>query len=109
MKKPEEIKKWLNCLAFKCDLYHLCGECEYEELCEDPDTAHQYAPNALAYIEQLENQIDLMQEQMHGDCGVCSHRHDFNMDTHGLDMSQTCYECLQKETRPNWEYEGLPE
>lgn len=56
---------------------------------------------------QMEEAITLMKIQMHGDCGVCKHRDGF--DVEGAIMSQRCYECLKKETRPNWEYEGLPE
>lgn len=88
MKTPEEIKNWLR--KHESLAYHTLKKQE-----------------ALKYIEQLEEQIDLMKIQMHGDCGVCKHRGGF--DVEGAIMSQRCYECLKKETRPNWEYEGLPE
>ena len=54
---PEEIKKWLNCLAFDCG-YEMCGKCEYDELCKYPGTALLYAPDALALIERLEAEHD---------------------------------------------------
>lgn len=56
----------------------------------------------LAYIEQLEEQIDLMQIQMRGDCGCCKHGKDDDMTR--------CNQCLtRREYHPLWEYEGLPE
>lgn len=53
----EEIKKWLNCLAFECGC-DICGECEYDEFCEYPGTALLYAPKAIALIERLEAERD---------------------------------------------------
>ena len=56
------------------------------------------ARNAIARIEQLEEQIDLMKIQMQGDCGVCKHKaHD-----------DACLTCLTLPDKPLWEYEGLP-
>ena len=100
MKTPEEIKEALRI----CIQEDHCDGCPYEEIhfgnrCLEKD--------ALAYIEQLEETICLMKVQMHGDCGVCKHRTGFDIE--GAIMSQQCYQCLRKETRPNWEYEGLPE
>lgn len=54
---PEDIKKWLNCLAFDCG-YDMCGKCEYDELCKYPGTALLYAPDALSLIERLESERD---------------------------------------------------
>lgn len=105
MKTPEEIKKGLDC----CFVTSNCDDgCPYDNnSCDYTFMNSSLFVDALAYIEQLEEQIDLMKIQMHGDCGVCKHRGGF--DVEGAIMSQRCYECLKKETRPNWEYEGLPE
>jgi hypothetical protein len=103
MKTPEELKESMDA----CFVKGSCAECHYDvdwcvvkcltDMCMD----------AKAYIEQLEEQIMCMKIQMHGDCGVCKHRGGFDIE--GAIMSQRCYECMIKETRPNWEYEGLPE
>jgi hypothetical protein len=105
VRKSEEIKKGLEC----CFTPHSCGgTCPYDGPGYDvSDCTANLAKDALTYIEQLEEQIMMMKIQMHGDCGVCKHRGGF--DVEGAIMSQRCYECLRKETRPNWEYEGLPE
>lgn len=58
---------------------------------------------------QLEEQNALMQVQMHGDCGVCANRDNAQITKHGPYFSGPCAECITKETRPNWKYEGLPE
>lgn len=58
--------------------------------------------DALAYIEQLEERIDLMMIQMRGDCGVCKHRNESAFQS-------TCSECTETEDNDLWEYEGLPE
>lgn len=58
---------------------------------------------------QMEEAIPLMKIQMHGDCGCCKHRSGCRINGRDITMSKTCYDCMQKETRPNWEYEGLPE
>ena len=91
MKNTEEIKYKLNSLKQRFAGW----------------TEEHIANDALAYIDQLEETITLMKIQMHGDCGVCKHRKGFDIE--GAIMSQRCYECLKKESRPNWEYEGLPE
>lgn len=95
MKTPEEIRIGLECRGDKRDPH--CVDCPYHgkgltpcriAVCED----------ALAIIDQLEEQITLMMIQMRGDCGVCKHRGD-----------NRCNECLNKYDRPLWEYEGLPQ
>ncbi len=91
MRKTEEIKRNLKEMA-----RYWRGWNEEE-----------WSNDALAYIEQLEETITLMKVQMHGDCGVCKHRTGFDIE--GAIMSHRCFECLRKESRPNWEYEGLPE
>ena len=107
MRKSEEIKKGLEvCTRDANKMLKECEECPYyienNFLCGISNMQK----DALAYIEQLEETIQLMKIQMHGGCGVCKHRGGF--DVEGAIMSQRCYECLKKETRPNWEYEGLP-
>ena len=102
MKKSDEIKNGLN----QCR--GLCGvSCPYHNDADDYECQTLLAGDAIALIEQLEETICLMKIQMHGDCGVCKHRTGFDIE--GAIMSQKCYECLRKESRPNWEYEGLPE
>lgn len=103
MKTPEELKESMDA----CFVNGSCGGCFYTQGIEGAGCLADMCKDAKAYIEQLEEQIDLMKIQMHGDCGVCKHRGGF--DVEGAIMSQRCYECLKKETRPNWEYEGLPE
>lgn len=61
---------------------------------------------------QLEEQISLMKLQMKGDCGCCKHRNDerkLDDKQFGCRLSPVCYECLKKDGREMWEYEGLPE
>lgn len=95
MKSPEEIKEALkrcHTLGTSCKG---CAYYEYEE-CED-----KHALEALAYIQQLEERIDLMMLQMRGDCGVCKNRDLFD---------GTCEPCQNHpfNYHPLWEYEGLP-
>ena len=97
MKTPEEIKKALKLCAY--------DGCQYEDRYECPFGGNvmcieNMVTDALAYIEQLEEQVQLMRIQMQGDCGCCKH---------GQDMAR-CNKCLtEKEYHPLWEYEGLPE
>lgn len=95
MKTPEEIKTGLKCEVS-------CNHCPYYNGPTPPD-GEEYSirvtRDTLAYIEQLEEQIDLMKLQMRGDCGVCKH-----WETNG----QPCVACLLDHNRPAWEYEGLP-
>ena len=61
---------------------------------------------------QMEEAIPLMKIQMHGDCGCCKHRNDerkLEDKQLGCRLSPACYECLRKDGRSQWEYEGLPE
>lgn len=109
MKTPEEIKKALKiCMG---DNWH-CYECPYNRCllhnrCDIP-----MYTDILAYIEQLEERIQLMLIQMKGDCGTCKHRLDerkLDDKQLGCRLSPACYECLKKDGREMWEYEGLPE
>ena len=86
---------------------NICESCPYNGECTPEGKPDQPGWDALLYIQQLEETITLMKIQMHGDCGVCKHRTGFDME--GAIMSQKCYECVRKESRPHWEYEGLPE
>lgn len=105
MKKPEEIKEALECHASDY-AYNGCRICPYfdGEECESG-----LVLDAKAYIEQLEEQIQLMKIQMHGDCGVCKHRHNSHKCKDGPSFIGPCQMCVQDERRPNWEYEGLSE
>lgn len=96
---PEEIKVKLNQPCIRS-----CDGCRYHKACL------RYAGYAArAYIEQLEEQIQLMKIQMEGDCGVCKHRHHAQVTQDGPRFDGPCAACIQKESRPAWEYEGLPE
>lgn len=109
MKTPEEIKKALECCS-KPSNSHACTECPYTPCTVGPEKNAQV--DALAYIQQLEEQIEFMKIQMHGDCGVCVHRYDERMlpdEQLKCKLSPACYECLKKGGRSQWEYEGLPE
>lgn len=102
MKTPEEIKIALEHCANGADAEG-CRVCTFFD-----DCAHGMM-DAVKYIEQLEEQVYLMKLQMRGDCGVCKHRSCCQINGRDINMSKTCYDCMMKETRPNWEYEGLPE
>lgn len=92
MKSPEEIKNGLR----HCRKMSICNnKCKYYM---ETECNVKLLDDAKAYIEQLEEQIQLMMIQMKGDCGVCRNR-----------ASNICNECLNKYGRPLWEYEGLPE
>lgn len=95
MKTPEEIKDTLElCYTGTCDtLKHRCPY-SYEGNCTDIVMS-----DALDYIEQLEERIDLMMIQMRGDCGCCKHRNA---------KEEPCRSCLNEEDSPYWQYEGLP-
>ena len=98
MKTPEEIKDTLElCYTGTCDtLKHRCPY-SYEGNCTDIVMS-----DALDYIEQLEERINLMLIQMRGYCGCCAYKG-------RPSYKSPCTECLCGENRPMWEYEGLPE
>lgn len=105
MKTPDEIKSGLR-ICVKNDN---CDGCPYGPCGGNPGCVDRIERDALAYIEQLEEHITLMKVQMHGDCGVCKHRAGNSFDDKGVHISDKCGQCMTKETRPHWEYEGLPE
>ena len=110
MRTPEEIKRALTC----CYMCNSCGDdCPYDDMgCDIDKCTSELAKDALLYIEQLEERIQLMLIQMKGDCGVCKHRQDerkLDDKQMGCRLSPACYECLRKDGRSMWEYEGLPE
>ena len=107
MKKPEEIKRGLT--HCKTGMTCECSKCPYSGYKDMIVCTSSLTKDALAYIKQLEEQVCLMKIQMHGDCGVCKHRSGCQIDGRDIAMSKTCYDCMMKESRPNWEYEGLPE
>lgn len=108
MKTPEEIKKGLECCS-KPQLSNPCKDCPYDECGCVEDGKANVTHDALTYIEQLEEQIMCMKIQMRGDCGCCKHRNGLKINAWAITMSKTCEECIMQESRPNWEYEGLPE
>ena len=110
MKTPEEIKKGLDCCAGDI---HNCNKCPYcTPYIEKTPCMTRIKSDAYKYIQQLEERIQLMLIQMKGDCGVCKHRMDERKLADkqlGCRLSPACYECLKKDGREMWEYEGLPE
>ena len=97
MRTPEELKESLNA----CFVKQSCTGCHYTEFIDGIHCLATMCADAMTYIEQLEEKIDLMMIQMHGDCGLCKHKDE---------MGARCAECVtSKKDRPNWEYEGLPE
>lgn len=97
MKTPDVIKKGLErCKDDRC----ICDECEFSD--GNVKKWRSLMGDALAYIEQLEERIDLMMIQMRGDCGCCVYRG-------RPSYKSPCTECLCGNGRPMWEYEGLPE
>lgn len=97
MRTPEELKESLNACFVKMS----CAGCNYPRSTIGFKCIVDMCKDALTYIEQLEEKIDLMMIQMHGDCGLCKHKDE---------MGARCAECVtSKKNRPNWEYEGLPE
>lgn len=108
MKTPEEIKKALKaCNKEPISLRNCAAECPYHV--GTFSCLWDLRKDALAYIEQLEEQNQLMKIQMHGDCGVCKHRHNSKKRKEGPSFIGPCWTCVHDESRPNWEYEGLPE
>ena len=97
MKTTEEIKKALACPVREQGYLLGCSCCSYHGRGTPPCLPEMHE-DALAYIRQLEEQIDLMKIQMQGDCGVCKRWN-----------GEKCDECLAKTGHPHWEYEGLPE
>ena len=107
MRTPEEVKKALKACAFGC--FH---DCPYHDNPSNYDCQELLVADALALVEQLEEKIQLMLIQMKGDCGTCKHRMDERKVADkqlGCRLSPACYECLKKDGRSMWEYEGLPE
>lgn len=95
MKTPAEIKKAVRmCILKESSCLNDCPYFKHLE-CRDMLSA-----DALAYIKQLEGQIDHMLDYMHGDCGACKHR-----NVHGL-AGTTCGDCVMEWEHPNWEYAG---
>ena len=111
MRTPEELKESLDA----CFVKQSCTGCHYTEFIDGIRCLATMCKDAMERIGQLEDQIDLMLTQMHGDCGVCKHRHEQaavfrKAATNGeFAINERCAGCIRKETRPNWEYEGLPE
>lgn len=108
MKTPEEIKNALEC----CSMHIVnkdCSDCVYFNESDCDAVLHL---SALSYIRYLEETIIFMKAQMHGDCGVCVHRHEqaetFRKSARRGEfaITDTCAQCIKKETRPNWEYDG---
>lgn len=98
-KTPEEIKKGLERCKDDCCI---CDECEFSD--GNVKKWRSLMGDALSYIDQLEERIDLMLIQMRGDCGVCKYRYN-----PAIKNDDPCTSCLPFPDKPKWEYEGLPE
>lgn len=61
MKKPEEIKKGLECCATLEPINEPCGECSYAEI-NFGVCSNFVCADALAYIQQLEEHITFLRE-----------------------------------------------
>lgn len=98
MKTPEEIKESMRQCYGWLEGTGRCDKCQYNDL-DLYACGRKLTGDALAYIEQLEERIDLMMIQMRGDCGCCKHRNA---------KEEPCRSCLNEEDSPYWQYEGLP-
>lgn len=102
MKSPEEIKRALEYCNMLTNRKNICESCPYNGECTETGMPGQPGWDALLYIQQLEERIDLMKLQMRGDCGTCRFR---------LSISDRCHDCMEggdDPYHPLWEYEGLP-
>lgn len=104
VKTPEEIKKGIKCAIKGCMEPEVCEACPYyikdgDVMCCTSDIIS----DSLAYIEELEERINLMMiDAADGDCGCCVYG--------DLTMNELpCSECIQSPSHPMWEYDGLPE
>lgn len=103
-KTPEESKRIKNGLMVCSNSEETCEGCPYK-----PEKKEALAcssgimkKEALEYINELEERINLMLIQMRGDCGCCAYKG-------RPSYKSPCTECLCGENRPKWEYEGLPD
>lgn len=93
MKKPEEIKKWMECCSI---IPPKCNECPANienSLCDIS-----MLRSTLAYIQQLERERDAAVEilrSMH--CGTCIY------DEH-YPIPNVCFDCIEY---CNWEWRGV--
>lgn len=101
MKSPEEIKRALEYCNMLTNRKNICESCPYNGECTETGMPDQPGWDALLYIQQLEETIDLMKLQMRGDCGTCKHRDEYK---------ETCRNCLYAfdGKKSHWEYEGFP-
>lgn len=110
MKTPEEIKKGL----YRC--HTMCkNDCPYYFNGIDTEECTGFlTKDAYAYIQQLEEHIDLMILQMRGDCGTCKYRDEVEVEAvykmGAIRVPKRCVDCMSStEGHTLWEYEGLPE
>lgn len=99
MKTPEEIK---GALLLCSTIGNNCEGCPYKPMRRTLSCFSVMKRDSIAYIEQLEERINLMMIQMRGECVCCAYK--------GRPIYKSpCSECLLGENRPMWEYEGMPE
>lgn len=118
MKKPEEIKKGLEC----CNSLAGCGECPYKvvdlgfdgDVCTCDDRLER---DALAYIQQLEEEKAALIEALRTadkDCEFCKHANAYGQAC--VDNDFTCGGCTVLEQCPccdcsslnnHWEWCGV--
>lgn len=105
MKKPEEIKKGLECCS--ADDLHCDKDCPYQYDCLEVSRYKGLESDALAYIQQLESKLNQAIEDIRmlgrtGEfiCPVCAH---YN---HGEGTKGECIKCL---TGDGFEWRGSRE
>ena len=99
MKTSDEIKKGLKCCLNESKLDFACAECPYDE---DGSECGDLFGDALAYIQQLEAELDAAKEFLRSSnhcCESCKHKPGFG------------YGCtsIAKADGSCWEWRGLPE
>lgn len=61
---PDEIKKGLECCQYDSDGMLLCDECPYKTRSCDCECLSKLAADALAYIRQLEAQVERLGKEV---------------------------------------------
>lgn len=99
MKTPEEIKRGLDYLSIK----DITQKMDMWKEGIAYDYAEDAAADALAYIQKLEQEKELLIEQLHGYCFACKH--------HGKPFYEfPCNDCADSSNDvDNWEWHGVEE
>lgn len=113
MRKPDEIKKGLECCVRRCDYDNGCAYAGSMKCCDNLKI------DALAYIQQLERErdallADLKEADMNDCCHCKSYIHSENNACEAADFNCDACEnndCMCKDCRNNnhWEWRGVQE